>query len=195
MVEFGGWSMPVYYSDLGIPASHLHTREAVSIFDVSHMLQTILRGKDSVEFIESLTVADIAGLKEDQGTLSLLTNESGGIIDDLIISKTSLGYLYVVSNAGCSEKDLQHLRSSLDKFKKKGKDVNLEVFNNALIAVQGPAVADVLQPLVDVDLGKLSFMNTTEARVLDLPNCRVPRCGYTGKMESRYQCLLIKQNT
>jgi len=86
-----------------------------------------------------------------------------------------------VSNAGCADKDLQHLKSAVDKFQKKGKDVTLEVFNNALIAVQGPAMADVLQPLVDINLSKLSFMNTTEARVLDVKNCRVTRCGYTGE--------------
>lgn len=82
----------------------------MSIFDVSHMLQTHISGKDRVEFIESLTVADVAGLKDNQGTLSVFTNSSGGIIDDLIINRTSLGYLYVVSNAGCSEKDLQHMQ-------------------------------------------------------------------------------------
>jgi len=73
------------------------------------MLQTHITGRDCVEFMESLTVADIAGLKDNHGTLSVFTNNEGGIIDDLIINKTSLGHLYVVSNAGCSEKDLQHM--------------------------------------------------------------------------------------
>ena len=85
-------------------------REAVSLFDVSHMLQTVVGGRDRVEFIESLTVADVGGLGEDQGTLTVFTNPEGGIIDDLIVSKTSLGYLYVVSNAGCADKDLLHMR-------------------------------------------------------------------------------------
>lgn len=70
------------------------------------MLQTRIHGKDQVRFMESLTVADVQGLKPDTGSLSLFTNEAGGIIDDLIINKTSLGYLYVVSNAGCRDKDI-----------------------------------------------------------------------------------------
>jgi aminomethyltransferase len=181
MVEFGGWSMPVQYADLGIAASHLHTRAAVSIFDVSHMLQTVIHGKDRVEFIESLTVADVGGLNDEHGTLSVFTNAQGGIIDDLIINKTSLGYLYVVSNAGCAEKDLHHLKHAALEFTRKGKEAFVEVLPNALIAVQGPEMTGLLQPLVDIDLSKLSFMMTSEAKVLGEPQCRITRCGYTGE--------------
>jgi glycine cleavage system aminomethyltransferase T len=85
-------------------------RQHVSLFDVSHMLQTRVTGHDRVEFIETLTVADVKGLREDSGCLTLFTNTRGGIIDDLIVNKTSLGYLYVVSNAGCAEKDLTHMQ-------------------------------------------------------------------------------------
>ena len=79
------------------------------MFDVSHMLQTYITGKDRVEFIESLVVGDIAGLPDNGSTLTLFTNDQGGIIDDLIVTRTNLGYLYVVSNAGCAEKDLAHM--------------------------------------------------------------------------------------
>lgn len=181
MVDFAGWSMPVQYEDLGIVASHLHTREAVSIFDVSHMLQTRLTGKDRVELIESLTVADVAGLPENTGTLSLFTNDKGGIIDDLIINKTSQGYLYVVSNAGCADKDFQHMKAAVENFKRQGKDVNIEVISNALIAVQGPGMTCLLQPVLDVDLSTLNFMTTIETRLFDVHDCRVTRCGYTGE--------------
>ena len=109
MVPFAGWEMPVQYKD-PIIASHLHVRSEVGLFDVSHMLQTQIKGKDSVAFIESLIVGDVASLKPNQGTLSLLTNENGGIIDDLIVSKTEEGPLYVVSNAGCADTDLQHMK-------------------------------------------------------------------------------------
>ena len=71
-------------------------RTKCSVFDVSHMLQTKVYGKDRDRFMESLTVADVKGLKENQGTLSLFTTPSGGIIDDLIINKTDWGHLYVV---------------------------------------------------------------------------------------------------
>ena len=108
MVPFCGWSMPVQYKD-GVLPSHLHTRQQASLFDVSHMLQFKLHGHDRVKFLESLVVADIDGLVDNTGTLSLFTTESGGIIDDLIINKTP-EHLYVVSNAGCAEKVLKHLQ-------------------------------------------------------------------------------------
>jgi len=84
-------------------------REHVSLFDVSHMLQTTICGRDRVEFMESLAVGDVAGLADDHGLLTLFTNDSGGIIDDLIVTRTSLGHLYIVSNAGCADKDFAHM--------------------------------------------------------------------------------------
>jgi len=84
-------------------------REHVSVFDVSHMLQTTVSGRDRVEFIESLVVGDVAGLADDQGTLTLFTNDPGGIIDDLIVTRTSGDHLYIVSNAGCADKDFRHM--------------------------------------------------------------------------------------
>lgn len=108
MVPFAGWEMPVQYKE-GISSSHLHVRSDAGLFDVSHMLQTKVTGKDKISFIESLTVADVESLNENQGTLSVFTNDTGGILDDLIINKTTDGYLYVVSNAGCAEKDLTNM--------------------------------------------------------------------------------------
>lgn len=108
MVPFAGWEMPVQYKE-GIGPTHLHVRSDAGLFDVSHMLQTKITGEDNIPFIESLTVADVAGLKDNQGTLSVFTNDNGGILDDLIINKTEEGYLYVVSNAGCAEKDLTNM--------------------------------------------------------------------------------------
>ena len=102
MVPFCGWSMPVQYKD-GVLNSHHHTRNHAAIFDVSHMLQFKLHGRDRVKCLESMVVADIEGLKENQGCLSLFTNAEGGIRDDLIINKLP-NELYIVSNAGCAEK-------------------------------------------------------------------------------------------
>ncbi|XP_004554073.1 aminomethyltransferase, mitochondrial [Maylandia zebra] len=180
MVEFAGWSMPVQYKDSHI-ASHMHTREHCSIFDVSHMLQTNIHGKDGVKFMESLVVADIAELKDNQGTLTLFTNEKGGIIDDLIVTKTDQGYLYVVSNAGCADKDSVHMKARLAEFKYAGSDVDLEFLDCALIAVQGPTMSQVLQAGLKEDLSKLTFMTSALATVFGVPDCRLTRCGYTGE--------------
>lgn len=180
MVEFAGWSMPVQYKDSHI-TSHMHTRQHCSIFDVSHMLQTKVYGRDRVKFIESLIVGDIAELKDNQGTLSLFTNTKGGIMDDLIVTKTDQGYLYVVSNAGCADKDSAHMQAKLQEFKSAGHDVDLEFMEESLIALQGPSMAQVLQKGVSDDLSKLTFMTSVLTPVFGIQGCRVTRCGYTGE--------------
>ncbi|XP_032065376.1 aminomethyltransferase, mitochondrial isoform X1 [Thamnophis elegans] len=180
MVDFAGWSLPVQYTHSHLD-SHLHTRQHCSLFDVSHMLQTKVFGRDRVKFIESLVVGDIAELKPDQGTLSLFTNEKGGIIDDLIVTNTSDQHLYVVSNAGCMEKDFALMENKVKEMKAAGFDVHLEVSDNALLALQGPAMARVLQPGVADDLAKLPFMSSGMMAVFGVEGCRVTRCGYTGE--------------
>ena len=86
MVEFAGYDMPVQYNGLGILEEHSNCRNNASVFDVSHMGQVRIHGKDRVEFIESLCVGDIKELKTGSATLSLFTNEEGGINDDTIIT-------------------------------------------------------------------------------------------------------------
>ncbi|XP_010894144.1 aminomethyltransferase, mitochondrial isoform X1 [Esox lucius] len=180
MVAFAGWSMPVQYKDSHIN-SHMHTRQHCSIFDVSHMLQSKVHGRDRVKFIESMIVGDIAELKDNQGTLTLFTNDKGGINDDLIVTKTDQGYLYVVSNAGCADKDSANMKAKLAEFKAAGHNVDLEFLDECLIAVQGPATAKVLQPGLKDDLSKLTFMTSTLTSVFGIQDCRVTRCGYTGE--------------
>ncbi|GFR83927.1 aminomethyltransferase [Elysia marginata] len=180
MVPFAGWEMPVKYKT-GIVEEHLHVRQNVGIFDVSHMLQTKVEGKDRKEFMEKMVVTDIQGLQDNQGTLTVFTNDQGGILDDLIINNTNKDYLYVVSNAGCADADWAHMKSTEASFLKSGGDVKLTVIENALLAVQGPQMVSVLQPGVDFDLKTLPFMTTTEGTVFGVENCRVTRCGYTGE--------------
>ncbi|KAI6220938.1 Aminomethyltransferase [Aphelenchoides fujianensis] len=159
--------MPVQYRDMSIPKSTLHTRNHVSIFDVSHMLQTEIYGKDNIAFFESLTPADLEGLEDNAACLSVYTNEKGGIRDDLVVAKTDEGFLYV---------------SHAEQWKKQGKDVEVkEITDCGLIAVQGPEAKLLLEPEVDVDLSQLFFMQTAKAKVFGVENCRITRCGYTGE--------------
>lgn len=184
MVGFCGWDMPLQYSDLTPVDSHLHTRKQASLFDVSHMLQFKLHGKDRVSFIERLVVADVAGQASGSATLSVFTNPNGGIIDDTVISKYD-NQLYIVSNAGCAEKDLKHLNEQLSLFQAQGKDVTLEVLHDkALIALQGPKASEVLQQFTKTDLKTLLFMHGRTA-IIHTGNgdaeSLITRCGYTGE--------------
>ncbi|XP_077496833.1 aminomethyltransferase, mitochondrial isoform X1 [Amblyomma americanum] len=181
MVPFAGYAMPVQYSSLGLGASHLHTRRHASLFDVSHMLQSKVHGPDRVRFVESLVVSDIEGLADDSGTLTVYTNEKGGIIDDLIVNKTR-DFLYVVSNAGCRDKDLAHVKTKLAAFQSSGGQATLELMDSwSLLAIQGPAAAELLQPLVDCTLASLHFMRGATVTLGGISGCRITRCGYTGE--------------
>jgi len=181
MVDFAGYSMPVQYSSLGIGQSHLHTRQFCSLFDVSHMLQSRIFGKDRFAFMESITVADVKGLKPNSGALTLFTNTQGGIEDDLIVSNAD-EHLYVVSNAGCRDKDIKIMMARLEKMKMEGADVNIELIDDrGLVALQGPTMMEALQPLTKIDLSKLGFMTRAVGEVAGIQNCIVTRCGYTGE--------------
>ncbi len=101
------------------------------------MLQLKVKGADRVRFFEKLIVSDLENLPENSACLTLYTNDQGGILDDLIVTKTSDGYLYVVSNAGRAAQDLAHVQSQLEKAKKQGLNVEIEVLDNqALLALQ-----------------------------------------------------------
>ncbi|KAF9362218.1 hypothetical protein BGX34_006575 [Mortierella sp. NVP85] len=180
MVPFAGWSMPVQYSNLSVGASHHWTRNNASVFDVSHMLATRITGKDRVKFFESITVADIENLPVGSSTLSVFTNENGGIIDDTIICKHE-DSLYVVSNAGCADKDLAHIRAHLKAFQNKGGDVDLKIIDDhSLVAIQGPKSASVLESLIGKSLQDLPFMDARFITIKGI-DCHVARSGYTGE--------------
>lgn len=185
MVPFAGFLLPVAYGKQGIAASHLHTRQHASLFDVSHMMQTEVRGKDGVEFLESICTADLKGLPDNASVLTAFTDPiTGGILDDLIVTKTTLGYLHVVSNASRRSEDQRLMLRAEREFLNRGKSVQLRFFGpeeRALLALQGPSAARALQPLTDVDLAHLRFMGSTLATVAGVPRVRVTRCGYTGE--------------
>lgn len=149
------------------------------------MLQTYVTGKDAIECFESITTADIQGLGKGSGSLTVFTNEKGGILDDLIVNRVNSECLYVVSNAAMKDQDSQLIRETIERFRGKGKLVDVKFFNpdeKSLLAFQGPATQKVLQKLVkSVDLAKLYFMNTIEAEVAGVADCRITRCGYTGE--------------
>ncbi|KAI6646662.1 Aminomethyltransferase, mitochondrial [Oopsacas minuta] len=179
MVPFAGYSMPVQYK-LSISDSVRQTRNNVSLFDVSHMLQFLVTGPNATDFMERVVVGDIHGLKPGQSTLSLITNETGGIIDDCIINKTKEGYIYVVSNAGNAEKDSKHLMKQLELFSPKGVDIEFQT-ERSLIALQGPKMPIIMQAGLIDRLENLHFMNSVYTSLFGIQGCRISRCGYTGE--------------
>ncbi|XP_075161291.1 aminomethyltransferase, mitochondrial [Haematobia irritans] len=184
IVNFGGYSLPVQYSDQGIAASHVHTRKFASIFDVSHMLQTYIFGKDAIECMESVCTADIRGAPNGSGSLTVFTNDQGCILDDLIVTRVQDNILYVVSNAAMKQQDMGIMEAAVNSFKGKGKDVSIKFMRSddqSLIALQGPTAVAALSKVAQGDLSKLYFMNTMVTEVAGVKDCRVTRCGYTGE--------------
>ncbi|XP_064400456.1 aminomethyltransferase, mitochondrial-like [Halichondria panicea] len=180
MVPYAGWSMPMAY-ELSITDSALHTRNSVSLFDVSHMLQMEVSGADSREFLETVSPIDLQRLNDGSGALSVFTNDKGGIIDDCIITRTGPQSFYVVANAGCADKDMQHLNDQIQR-KFSGRDVKLVAREDmSLIALQGPKMQHVLSQGLKDDIKKLHFMESAVMEVFGVPKCRVTRCGYTGE--------------
>ncbi|XP_051156046.1 aminomethyltransferase, mitochondrial [Leptopilina boulardi] len=182
IVNFSGWLLPVQYKE-AIAASHQHTRMFASLFDVGHMLQTHVTGKDATEFLESLTTSDLKNLGQGSATLTVFTNRNGGILDDLIITKDREDKYFVVSNAGRRNEDTQLLLEKKDELLANGKDVKLNFLDpleQGLIALQGPTSANSLQSLLNIDLMKLHFMNSIETEIMN-ETVRISRCGYTGE--------------
>ena len=172
MTPFAGYDMPVQYPD-GILAEHGHTRKKAGLFDVGHMGQAILRGPDVGAALEELVPGDIQGLKPGQIRYTQFTNSQGGIIDDLMVTNRG-DHLFLVVNAGCKDKDFDHIRDHV------GGRCDLEVLENReLIALQGPAAADVLNRFA-ADTAKMAFMTMIDQDI-DGHNCWVSRSGYTGE--------------
>ena len=170
LVPFAGYAMPVQYAG-GIKHEHLHTRRAAGLFDVSHMGQISLRG--TLAALEALVPGDIAGLALGQQRYSLLTNDAGGIIDDLMITRFA-DRLHLVVNAACKGSDFAHLAQGL------GAQCELKAHPDlALLALQGPAAATVLDALCPA-AGALKFMQGCATSIKGI-TVLVHRCGYTGE--------------
>ncbi len=172
MVPFAGYEMPVQYP-LGVKKEHLHTRDASGLFDVSHMGQVKVIGKNAAQALEKLVPVDIMDLPVGKQKYAFFTNEEGGIMDDLMVANYG-DYLYVVVNAACKEQDIAHMRANL------GDDITVEVMEDrALIAIQGPQTAQALSR-IQPKLNDMLFMDT-QLIDIDGAECFVSRSGYTGE--------------
>ncbi|HYZ64257.1 MAG TPA: hypothetical protein VE650_17540, partial [Acetobacteraceae bacterium] len=161
MVAFAGYSMPVQYGP-GVMAEHLHCRSKAALFDVSHMGQLSLRGERAAAALETMVPGDFQALKPGRQRYTLLLNEAGGIIDDLMVANYG-DRLVIVANASRKARDAHHLAEGLPS------GVILEEHpDRALLALQGPAAAGVMAPLCPAAVA-LPFMGVVEASIRGIP--------------------------
>lgn len=181
MVEFGGWDMPVQYQ--GLIAEHLAVRQAVGVFDVSHMGQFIFTGPDALTFLQFATSNSLAKLPIGRAQYNMLPNSSGGLVDDIYIYHLESEKYLMVVNASNIDKDFTHLKNLLiskelpEPFK-----VALENKSDdyALLAVQGPHTRAVLDPFCSVDLNAVKKNDVLPATLFDL-EVLLACTGYTGE--------------
>lgn len=180
MVDFAGWHMPVQYTS--IIEEHNNVRNNVGLFDVSHMGEVFISGKDSLEFLQKIVPQDISKLVYEKAVYCQLPNEKGGLIDDLIIYKLGINYYLIICNASRIDEDVNWM--SLNS---KGFDVKIDnqSHNYSLLAVQGPK-ADELLRAMGLDTLQDSF-TIKPAKILNR-KMYVSRTGYTG--EDGYELLV-----
>jgi len=171
MVPFAGYDMPVQYE--GIIAEHQHTREQASLFDVSHMGQAFVRGSSPAVAMESIVPGDLLALGDGDIRYTMFTNDKGGILDDLMITRRG-DHLFLIVNAACKEQDFAHIAASLEN------PDDLEILHDrGLLALQGPKAADVLSRFAPEAAG-MGFMTARSLSVGNL-TCEVSRSGYSGE--------------
>ncbi|QNI02963.1 glycine cleavage system aminomethyltransferase GcvT [Halomonas sp. SH5A2] len=171
MVPFAGYEMPVQFP-LGVKKEHEHTRQQCGLFDVSHMGQVVVSGDNVAEELETLIPADLIGLAEGAQRYGLLTNDDGGILDDLMAVNVG-DHFYLVVNAACKEQDIAHLQARL------GDRLTIEPLDRGLLALQGPSAHHVMQRVCPAAC-ELVFMQHGRFQVAD-QDVWISRSGYTGE--------------
>lgn len=192
MVPFAGYAMPVLYRGQTHIESHNWTRASAGLFDVSHMLQSRLSGKGATQFLHKVTPTDFADLSKGNGTLSVLLNEKGGIVDDTLVTKQGEDDFYVVTNAGCIDRDLEFL---LDEIKSFTDGCSWDVIQGrSLLALQGPKAHEVLERLLNKGetLKDLYFGQRRAHKLFNGVEIDVARSGYTG--EDGFEISLLNEN-
>jgi aminomethyltransferase len=174
MVDFGGWDMPVQYS--GVIDEHNTVRNAVGLFDVSHMGEIEIRGAEAIQCADSLTTNAVSKLKTGQAHYSGLLYEHGGFVDDILVHRVADNHIFICVNASNQEKDYEHIRAA-NKF---NAVVEFSSGKYAQLAIQGPRALDTLQRLTAVRLDEIRYYWFTDGEVSGTP-ARIARTGYTGE--------------
>ncbi len=174
MVDFGGWDMPVEYS--GLIAEHLAVRNAVGIFDVSHMGEIEIRGNGALELIQRVSCNDAAKLRDGQAQYSGLLNEKGGFIDDLLVHRVAEDHYFLCVNATNQDNDFAWIESNNSG----GVDLEFVSQRWGLLAVQGPKALATLKKLTGTDLDAIRYYWFDQGQVAGTPAI-IAHTGYTGE--------------
>jgi aminomethyltransferase len=177
MVDFNGWDMPVEYP-AGLIAEHLAVRSRVGIFDVSHMGDIRISGRQALAAVQHITMNDASKLQIGQCQYSAMLYPQGTFVDDVIVHRFGESDFYFVINAGTREKDIAWVRENTRSF-----DCKVEHLSDDFtqIAIQGPRGVDVLQKLTGADLSKVKFYWFTRGTVCGLKDTLIARTGYTAE--------------
>ncbi len=180
MGAFAGYDMPLYYYDLGVLKEHEWVRSHCGVFDVSHMGQVRLKGQGVRAFLEQLTPSSFVKLPLNRAKYTVMVNEHGGIIDDLMVIKITEDEFFLVINAGCKAKDIKWIASQLPS------SIALEYLDaHALIALQGPMAEQVMADVLGINLSHLKYMELWQGNLPDLiegdVSLMISRLGYTGE--------------
>lgn len=175
-VDFAGWFMPVEFE--GILKEHEAVRNNVGLFDVSHMGEIIVTGKDASKFVNYLITNDLEKLIDDQILYTFLCREDGGVVDDILVYKFSEEDLLLVVNASNTQKDYQWIVSHKGAY---DVEINNISEDTSQLAIQGPNAEKVLQRHTDTDLSEIKFFFAKRDVLIDGINCMVSRTGYTGE--------------
>jgi len=176
MVEFGGWEMPVEYT--GITQEHLAVRSAAGLFDVSHMGEIEIAGKDALAAVQSIFCNDAAALQPGDAQYSAILTDQGTFVDDVVVYRLRGDHFLVVVNAANVIKDYNWIAERLAAF---GDAVAMDASSRyALLAVQGPAAQGIVQPLTGVELASLKHYSFAHGEIANVLGT-ISRTGYTGE--------------
>jgi aminomethyltransferase len=176
MVDFGGWDMPVEYA--GLISEHMAVRTGVGVFDVSHMGDILVIGKQALDAVNHISMNDAAKLQIGQAHYSALLYPQGTFVDDVIVHRIGERDYLLVINAGTREKDWNWVRTNVSRFNCHPREVS-DYYTQ--IAIQGPKAVDVVQKLTDLDLSTIKGYWFKYGTFCGIPNTLVARTGYTGE--------------
>lgn len=174
MVPFAGYDMPVLYKNL--IQEHHAVRNAVGVFDVSHMGEVFITGDNAFELVQYMTSNDVSALSDGRVQYSCMPNDQGGIVDDLLVYRFAADRYFLVINASNIDKDLAWMHKQNEKF---GATIENKSDDYSLLAIQGPKAINALQKLTEVNLSDIPYYHFTEG-VLAGMNMIISNTGYTG---------------